>query len=289
MSSSLLGGSLRSSICAGMSISPPSPRTWSTRLVAMLRAVGAPDVLKMLFTSMVVTKPPPQFFSVGPTDYLTFRPIGLTLRAGSNGTPLRGLLTAGRSPHALIGRDKFDLQILNARLREIDDAQNPLVVQAVVDGQEQRALFCGPAAQDLRHARGQFGCRDLLIRQGHLTVLRDPLLCRRPEDGARRGPDAQDQLRFGGLRRRIGGGSRDVDVIALYQEWDDDHEDDQQHEHHVDERRDVDFGLQTGAGIVAVELHDVTFLLRRRAWRSAPPRGSRPARSRAWPPGPGRT
>src|SRR5258708_2825434 len=29
-----------------------------------------------------------------------------------------------------IGRDKFDLQILNARFREINDAQNPLVVQA---------------------------------------------------------------------------------------------------------------------------------------------------------------
>src|ERR1051326_4122973 len=29
-----------------------------------------------------------------------FRLIGLTLRAGSIGTPLRGLLTAGRSPYA---------------------------------------------------------------------------------------------------------------------------------------------------------------------------------------------
>src|SRR5262249_46980909 len=157
----------------------------STRLVAMLRAVGAPDILLMLFTSMVVTK-----------------------RTTS------------------IGRDKFDLQILNARLREIDDAQNPLVVQAVVDGQEQRVLFRGPAAKDLRHARGQFGYRDLLIRQGHLTVLRDSLVFRRPEYGARRRPDTQDQLRFGELRRVIGGGSRNIDVIPLHQEWDDDHEDD---------------------------------------------------------------
>ena len=50
-------------------------------LFAMLRAVGAPDFLKMLFASMVVTK-------------------------------------AATS----IGRDKFDLQILNARFREINDA-----------------------------------------------------------------------------------------------------------------------------------------------------------------------
>src|SRR5207253_1769306 len=82
---------------------------------------GAPDVLKMLFTSIVVTE-----------------------------------------QTTSIGRDKFDLQILNARLREINDAYNPLVIQAVVDGQEQRALSRGPAAQDLRHSCGQFGCRDLL-------------------------------------------------------------------------------------------------------------------------------
>src|SRR6266571_373003 len=240
MSSSLLGGWLRSSTCAGMSISPPSTKTCSAKLVAMLRAAGAPDVLKMLFTSIVVTE-----------------------------------------QTTSIGRDKFDLQILNARLREINDAYDLLVVQAIVDGQEQRALFRGPAAQNLRHARGQFGCRDLLIRQGHLTVLRDPLICRRPEDGARRGPDAQDQLGFGDLSRRIGGGSRDIDVVALHQEWHDDHKYDQQHEHHVDERRDVDFRVQTGAGIVAVELHDVTFLLRPRAWRSAPPPGSLPVRSQS--------
>src|SRR5713101_3548829 len=180
-----------------------------------------------------------------------------------------------------IGRDKFDLQILNARFREINDAQNPLVVQAIVDGQEQRVLFRWPAAQNRRNARGQFGYRDLLIRQGHLTVLRDPVPFRGREDGARRGTDTQDQLGFGNLSRRIGGGSRDIDVVALDQEWHDDHKYDQQHEHHVDERRDVDFRLQTGAGIVAVELHDVTFLPRRRAWRSAPPRGSRPVRPRA--------
>src|SRR5947199_6446018 len=181
MSSSLLGGSLRSSTCAGMRISPPSTRTWRARLVAMLRAAGAPDVLKMLFTSIVVTE-----------------------------------------QTTSIGRDKFDLQILNARFREINDAQNPLVVQAIVDGQEQRALFRRPAAQNRRNARGQFGYRDLLIRQGHLTVLRDPLPRRRREDGARCDPDAQDQLGFDNRGRRIGGGSRDIHVIALHQEWHDD-------------------------------------------------------------------
>jgi hypothetical protein len=31
-----------------------------------------------------------------------------------------------------LGRDEFDLQIVDARLREIDDAQDSLVVQAVI-------------------------------------------------------------------------------------------------------------------------------------------------------------
>src|SRR6478609_5080526 len=100
MSSSLLGGSLRSSTCAGMSTTTPSTMAWSTRLVAMLRAVGAPDFFKLFFTSMVFTRQPTS-----------------------------------------IGCDKFDLQILNAQLREIDDSENPFIVHAVVNGHEQRTLF----------------------------------------------------------------------------------------------------------------------------------------------------
>jgi hypothetical protein len=42
-----------------MTITTASTKTWIARLFAMLRAVGAPDVLKMLFASMVVTKQPP--------------------------------------------------------------------------------------------------------------------------------------------------------------------------------------------------------------------------------------
>src|SRR6266568_819184 len=161
-------------------------------------------------------------------------------------------------------------------------AELPARVAKILGGRpaEQRALFRGPAAQNLRHARGQLGCKDLLIRQGHLTVLRDPLPCWGREHGARRSTDTQDQLGFGNLSRRIGGGSRDIDVVAFHQEWHDDHKYDQQHEHHVDERRDVDFRLQTGARIAAGELHDVTFLPRQCAWRSAPPRENRFARSR---------
>src|SRR5215470_2151176 len=88
-----------------------------------------------------------------------------------------------------IGRDKFDLQILNARLCEIEDAQNSLIVQTVVDSQEQHTLFRGPAAQDLSHARRQVGRSDLLIAQSHATVRRKPFACRGPEDAARRGED----------------------------------------------------------------------------------------------------
>src|SRR5262245_47856366 len=116
MSSStfFLGGALRSSPAAGTSINTASTKAWSAMLVTMLRAVGAPNVLNMLFPSMVVTK-----------------------------------VTTS------MGRDEFDLQILDAQLREIDNPQNALVVQAVVDGQEHHALFRGLAAQGLRHARSQ--------------------------------------------------------------------------------------------------------------------------------------
>src|SRR5215831_13171598 len=155
-----------------------------------------------------------------------------------------------------IARDKFDLQILDARLRKVEDAQNSLVVQAVVRGQKQHALFRGPAAQDVSHASGQFGRSDHLIAQYHATVRRKPLPCRGPQDAASRGGDAKDEPRFLGLRRRIGRGFRDVDVVALQEERNDDHEDDQQHEHYVDKRRDVNLRLQIGSGIASVELHN---------------------------------
>src|SRR6266511_3157735 len=154
MSTSLgLGGALRRSICDPTSINKASTRAWSTMLSVMLRADGAPDSLNMRL------------------------PISMVVTKAATS----------------VGRDKFDFQILNARLREIEDAQNPFVVQAVVGGQKQHALFRGPAAQDLRHARGQFGRRDLFIRQRHATVRRKPLPCRRPENAAGRGRDAQDQ------------------------------------------------------------------------------------------------
>src|SRR5215472_7119883 len=233
---------------APRSITKASTMAWTTRLSTMLRVEGAPESLNLLI-SVVVAKAPTS-----------------------------------------IARDKFDLQILDARLREIEDAQNSLVVQAVVGGQKQNALFRGPAAQDLSHARGQFGRSDLLIGQGHATVLRKPLSCRGPENAAVRRRDDQGQPQFLGLRGRgIGRGFRDVDVIALQEERNDDHENDQQHEHYVDERRDVDLRLQIGSGIASVELHN--FILPASLccgpWRSAPPPGSQPARSPAWPLGPG--
>src|SRR5215469_1973148 len=47
---------------------------------------------------------------------------------------------------------KFDFQILDVRLREVDDAQNSLVVQPVVGVKKQHTLFRGLTAQNLRHA-----------------------------------------------------------------------------------------------------------------------------------------
>src|SRR6478672_11492563 len=52
-----------------------------------------------------------------------------------------------------ITRNKLDLQIFDARFREIEDAQNSLVIQTVVGSQKQDALFRGAAAQDVSHAR----------------------------------------------------------------------------------------------------------------------------------------
>src|SRR5215472_7421456 len=246
----LRGAPLRTSTDAPRSITKASTMTWSTRLSTMLRVDGAPDSLNTgPLISMVVAK--------------------------------------AATSHA---RDKFDLQILDARLREIEDAQNCLVVHAVVSGQKKHALLRGPAAQDLSHARGQFGRSDLLLAQGHATVGRKTLPCRGPEDATGRGGDDQDQPQFLGLRGHgIGRAFRDVDVIALHEEWNDHHEDDQQHEHYVDERRDVDLRLQIRSGIASVELHNFTLpaSLCCGPWRSGPPPGSRPARSPAWPLGPG--
>src|SRR5215472_3019965 len=189
-----------------------------------------------------------------------------------------------------IGRDKFDLQILDARLREIEDAQNAFIVHAIVGRQKQDTLVRGPAAENLCHARGQFARSDLLIAQGHETVRGKTFPCRGREDAAPSGRDTQDQPRFLGLRGLgIGRALRNVNVITLHEERNYDHEDDQQHEHYVDERRDVDLGLQIGSGIASVELHSPILLepLRCGPWRSTRPRGSRPARPPAWSLGPG--
>src|SRR5690242_14967137 len=110
---------------APTSISKARMTTWSTTLSTMLRADGVPDSLNVRL------------------------PISMVVTKAATS----------------IARNKLDLQILDARLREIEDAQNSLVVQAVVSRQKQYALFRGPDIQDLRHARGQFGCRDSLISQ----------------------------------------------------------------------------------------------------------------------------
>src|ERR1041385_368730 len=152
-------------------------------------------------------------------------------------TMLSTMLRAERAPDCLtlpismvvskaatsIGRNKLDLQIVDARLREIEDAQNSLVVQSVVGGQKQDALFRGPAAQDVSHARGQLGCSDLLIAQYHATIRRKPLSCRGLDDAAGGGGNDQDQPRFLRLRGCGIGRFRDVNVIALHQQRNHDH------------------------------------------------------------------
>src|SRR5215469_14329814 len=149
--------------------SKASTIAWSTRLSTMLRVDRAPDSLYM-----------------------------------------RGLISMVVAKAATsIARDKFDLQILDARLREIENAQNSFVVQAVVNGQKQHALFRGPAAQELSDARWQISRSNGLIAQCHSTVRREPLRCGGPDDAAARRRDDQDQPRLFGLRGHgIGRGFR---------------------------------------------------------------------------------
>src|SRR5262245_38215255 len=92
---------LRTNTCAGKSISTASTGTCSAMLVNMLRPDGAPNALNMLHLVSMV----------------------ITKATTS------------------LGRDKFDLQILNAGLGEIDNSQKSFIVQTVVCGQEQQSLF----------------------------------------------------------------------------------------------------------------------------------------------------
>src|SRR5215468_9673663 len=238
------GGTLCSSTDADTSTSKPSAMAWSTTLSTMLRVEGAPDSLNMCL------------------------PISMVVTKAATS----------------IARNKFDLQILNARFREIENAQNTLVVQSVIGRQKEHPLFGRPVSQDRCHSRGQFGRRNLLISQSHATIRGKSLPSGGAHDMAGRGLNAQNQPRFLGLRGTRGG-SRDIDVVAVHEQGNDDHEDNQQYEHHVHERRDVNLRLQIGAGIACVEMHDVTPPGPQRAWRSTPPRGSRTARSPPWPAG----
>jgi len=80
--------------------------------------------------------------------------LSIMLRADGPPDSLNRLISMVVSKAATsIGRNKFDLQIFDARLREIQNAQNSLIVQAVVGSQKQDALFRGAAAQDVSHAR----------------------------------------------------------------------------------------------------------------------------------------
>src|SRR5260221_5458631 len=81
--------------------------------------------------------------------------LSIMLRADGPPDSLNRLISMVVSKAATsIARNKLDLQIVNARLREIQNAQNSLVVQAVVGSQKQYALIRGTAAQDVSHARG---------------------------------------------------------------------------------------------------------------------------------------
>src|SRR5262245_50213902 len=106
------GAPLRTSTDAARSINKASTMAWSTRLSTMLRGDKAPDSL-----------------NIG-------RLISMVVAKAATS----------------IGRDKFDLQILDTRFREIEDAQNSFIIQAVIDSQKQHALFRGPAAQNRSYA-----------------------------------------------------------------------------------------------------------------------------------------
>ena len=82
-------------------------------------------------------------------------------------------------------------------------------------------LFCGDRLQ----LGDQFGKLHLLVLQEDLAVAID-------RDGQRLAVGVQ----------RLGVGLRQIDRHARRHQRRGDHEDDQQHQHHVDQRRDVDLG-----------------------------------------------
>src|SRR5215468_2652058 len=154
------GGTLCSSTDADTSTSKPSAMAWSTTLSTMLRVEGAPDSLNMCL------------------------PISMVVTKAATS----------------IARNKFDLQILNARFREIENAQNTLVVQSVIGRQKEHALFGRQVSQDRCHSRRQFGRRDFLVSQGHATICGKSFPRQWPQDVAGRGFNAQNQPRFLRLR-----------------------------------------------------------------------------------------
>src|SRR5450432_3958876 len=148
MSSSFFvrGAPLRIITDAPTIISKASKMAWSTRLSTMLRRDKTPDSVNMLLLDSMV----------------------VTKAATS------------------IGRDKFDLQIVNSRFREIEDAQNALVIHAVVGCQEEHALLRRTAAKDRSDTRGQFSGSNFLISQHHATVRRKGITCGRRGNAATR-------------------------------------------------------------------------------------------------------
>src|SRR5207248_8906172 len=129
------------------------------------------------------------------------------------------------------------------------------------------------------------GIRDRTVTGVQTCAL--PIL----EDAAAAGRDAQDQPRFCSLRGHgLSGGSRYVDVVALHKQRNDDHKDDQQHEHYVDERRDINLGLQPRIGTVSTAPpHGLSLRPSAPAFSTTnttprtPPGSSQSRDSRSWP------
>ena len=140
-----LVGALRSSICAGTSMSKATTGIWIAMLVNILRADRAPDIFNLLLlVSMVVTTQPPQLVAIN------------------------SIFKSSTSDFA-----------------RVDNAQNTFVVQAVVGGQEQDALFSGLAAQNLRHATQAIRSQKSFDRPGSPgSSSESPSPCRRRENGA---------------------------------------------------------------------------------------------------------
>src|SRR5207253_7888761 len=183
------------------------------------------------------------------------RPAKRTTAASTSACPSaeRPTMRAKRSSHSGASRSGREAAMalpppLRGRLGHQADARQARVVHRPHDAHHLavRHGLIGAhvelAVGTRRRDRGELG-GELLGRHGRVVQVELPAL-----------PHVHDQLLLLPAER-AGGHLRQVDRHALLEDRRGHHEDDEQHQHHVDERRDVDLRDRLGGGRALVEGH----------------------------------